>query len=272
MQVNIASSAPPAARPAPAPPATAAPAAPESVPRPDAALAERHVETVRSFFDRLGVTPEEGNGPIELLWNARRLDTSAQRDDSIRFGRSTTTGTWHSDALDTVAHEYAHRVIDRISGTPWSRHAPAWAQTGQGSSAIESIADVFAAAVDDAKPWVQGEVHDPPHGLFNMQDPAAPGTLMRQATHMRELRRGEMQYNVGIPNRAAYLFGSRVGREAMARVYLDAIRHHINGPLDFESLANAVTAASRHLHGPDSDVAEAARQAWAAVGVPVARW
>lgn len=33
----------------------------------------------------------------------------------------------------------------------------------------------------------------------------------------------------------------------MARVYLDAIRHRVNGPFRFHSLADAAAAASRDL-------------------------
>jgi Zn-dependent metalloprotease len=87
-----------------------------------------------------------------------------------------------------------------------------------------------------------------------------------QVSHMRD-KTHDFQVNHGIPNKAAYLIGEKIGRQAMADVYMNALRNHMGWSASFKSTANATVASAAELFGKDSTQTTAVRDAWTAVGV-----
>lgn len=229
---------------------------------PDKELARAHVKQAEELFARLGVTPQEGGGPIELRWDPKLADNAFQEGNSITFGRSSESGRWYSDSLDTVVHEYAHRVVSTLAPP----NAERFNRYNEGDALHESFADVFATTVD-SDDWTLGEGIDS-KPFFSMEDPGSAETSAgHQAQHVNERRpNDDPQVLAGIPNHAAYRYGEAVGRDTMAQVYLHALKT-MGGVFTFTAAAEAVVDSAAELFGADDRRTQAARDAWKGVGL-----
>jgi aureolysin len=78
---------------------------------------------------------------------------------------------------------------------------------------------------------------------------------------------GGVHLNVGIPNKAAALIGEKLGRDTMAKIYVDAMRSHMGPRCDIAMTAQATKDAATSLFGADSKELSVVTKAWAAVGV-----
>ena len=182
-------------------------------------------------------------------------------------------------ALDIVAHELAHGVIDHAGGLVYQ---------GQSGALNESVCDVFGALVRqhatgqtaDKADWLVGV------GLFTdavraraLRSMAEPGSAYDdpalgrdpQPGHMRDYvetdqDNGGVHINSGIPNRAFYLAATTLGGhawEGAGRVWYRAVTGGGLSPqADFRQFAGLTVAVAS-----DAAVRDAVRQAWAGVGV-----
>lgn len=177
-------------------------------------------------------------------------------------------------ALDVTAHELTHAVTDATSALIYR---------DQSGALNESMSDVFGALVD-RDDWTIGEsIAGPGLGrayLRSMSDP----TLGDQPAHMNDYRaygqdrdNGGVHTNSGIPNKAAYLFSEGgtfhgvqtigQGRERLERVWFHALTAIMTSGSSFADTREATIQAARQLYPDTPGVENAARNAWAAVGV-----
>jgi bacillolysin len=169
-------------------------------------------------------------------------------------------------ALDVAGHEYSHAVV---TGTVPLEYY------GQSGALNESFADVMAVMID-RDDWTIGEDIVGPKfpGAFarSLADPAAGN----QPAHMSALYKGLDDYggvhiNSGIPNRAAYLLGTKRSREAVERIwYRTLYSAHVTSKASFIDMAEGTMAACDELKALGKATAAdcvANAEAWVAVGV-----
>ncbi|WP_189445471.1 M4 family metallopeptidase [Salinicola rhizosphaerae] len=187
-------------------------------------------------------------------------------------------------ALEVVAHELTHGVIEREAGLIYA---------DQSGALNESLADVFGVMVKqhhfeqtvDEADWLIGE------GLLTervngraLRSMAHPGTAYDdpvlgkdpQPGHMDDFVQtasdnGGVHINSGIPNRAFYLAATRLGGfawEAAGPVWLDAlIDARLARDADFATFARLTIDRATARFGGGSEAERAVTQAWADVGV-----
>lgn len=247
------------------------------------------VGEVQARFGALGIRSDEGNGPVDAIFlprfpNAAYLpvgDTGMGIPrDSIVVGVDPRSGRSFAEADDVVAHELAHRVIDNMTKRPLSTD-PASADV----AIHESLADTLAAVVDDQDPWTLGEGLVSPIRLMDRPEVVGhPGhvddlaaVMAPGSEHMvpigRDRETGEIvrapDWHVvaGIPNKAASIMGSKLGRETLGKIYVNAIRNYVEPGKSLPGLASAVLRSTSDIYGGNSPQMKVALDAWQAVGL-----
>ncbi|RLM26369.1 peptidase M4 [Brenneria alni] len=231
----------------------------------------------RNSLDNQGLTlagtVHYGQDYQNAFWNGQQI-VFGDGDGKI-FNRFTI-------AIDIVAHELAHGVIENEAGLIYFR---------QSGALNESLSDVFGSLVKqfhrgqtaEQADWTVGEellaegIHGT--GLRSMSDPgtAYDDLLLGrdpQPSHMdryintRE-DNGGVHLNSGIPNRAFYLAATGLGGyawEKAGRIWYDALcDKSLPQNADFEIFSRFTIhhAAQRF----DSSVADIVKQSWEKVGV-----
>jgi Zn-dependent metalloprotease len=93
------------------------------------------------------------------------------------------------------------------------------------------------------------------------------GETTSDPTSIDDLEDGQGIHSAaGVPNRAAYLIGEELGRDAMADIYMDTIQNHLDEDMTIADLAGGTISSAESLYGEDSTEAAAVRQAWNDVG------
>ena len=190
-----------------------------------------------------------------------------------------------TSALDVIAHELTHGVVERTAGLVYF---------DQAGALNEHLADVFGALAEqyadgqtvDQATWLIGD------GLFT---PAVEGAALRsmkapgpaydddvlgkdpQPAHMDDyvetfMDNGGVHINSGIPNRAFYLAATELGGhawEAAGKVWYEALTSgDVKRNATFEQFAAATSGAAVRLFGDGSAQVKAVNAAWEGVGVP----
>lgn len=244
--------------------------------------AKAAVRDVVSYYRSIGVRPEEGATDIDVAFDPTFPNAAydPSRDRMIIGVDPRTDQSFATSSPDVVAHELGHRiaagtgVLGRGSDT-----------NGENGAVQEHVADVFAAAYDSSN-WTIGEVD----GFQSIRDMANPNSLGHPATVaqydylMRERggagvvvrqrdERGREHASINwhnvaeIPNRAAVQIAEVTGRDGLAKVYLDAMRHRIGPSAGLGELAMGVTESAAAIYGEDSRAHRTAQQAFEAVGL-----
>lgn len=186
-----------------------------------------------------------------------------------------------SGALDVVAHEMAHGVTEHTAGL---------AYRNQSGALNESWSDVFGELVEQwaenrtgfgtpdaakAADWLIGEdVFTPGTAGDALRSMRTPGTGYKgdpQPGHMKDYKRmtgdsGGVHVNSGIPNKAAYEAGIRIGGEKLAKIWYTALTDYLKSNSTFSDAANATFAAAQRLYGTGAE-SQAVLDAWQAVGI-----
>lgn len=247
------------------------------------------VDEVRDFFRDLGVRDDEGNDAGIARFNPRYPNASYSPvgipekrvpADSITVGVIPREGRSLVDAEDVVAHEWAHRIIHHMTGGQLESSPLA------GDNAVhESLADTFAAAFD-SEDWSLGEdVGKPMRVLDKPEQLGHPGSVADLERIFGPGGEGKFIMPVGtdqrgrlvlvpdphvvaaVPNKAAALIGEELGRDTMAKIYVNALRDHLEPGGAIGGLATAVMQSAEELYGADSRELSATKDAWRAVGL-----
>jgi hypothetical protein len=166
--------------------------------------------------------------------------------------------------LDVFAHEMTHGVI---------QHTADLAYQFQSGALNESFADVFAVMIDREDFLLGEDVVRTGHiALRDLANPSNPQVLEPQPSHMSQYQNlpierdnGGVHINSGIPNRAAYLLISAIGREKAERILYRALANYLTRTSEFIDCRRAVIRAAQELYGQTE--ANAAAQAYDAVGI-----
>ncbi|MCW2949535.1 MAG: peptidase family protein [Thermoleophilia bacterium] len=218
-------------------------------------IGARHAELVSEAGDeslsdvqrdlaRWGATADDGNRDVERDWFDTKLKNNAvynRRTDSMDFGVGN-NGVPFALSHDVIAHEFTHRLIVAA--------APNIAVTGEAGALSESLADTIASATD--RDWLVAE--DVWKG--GVRD------LSKRATKSDYQIFNNVHDNARIPNYAAYLIGSAVGRDDMGAIYTRAITEHLTNGAGFNELATDTYRSAVELYGLKSPEASAVCRAW----------
>jgi Zn-dependent metalloprotease len=257
---------------------------PVAAPVPPQAAAAAAATRARAFFDGLGVTAAEGNGPVELRLDPTQKDAAYRAnltlngpggkplfaDEHVLLGNDPFTDRPFTGAPDIVFHELTHRVTQHV--------VPGFGQTPASRVVDESLADTFAAAIDGN--WTIGE-GILPGGIRSLEHPSTQQMLdgaervaVRTPTKFEDVTSSSMArgpyFNMGPLNHAAYLVGTSLGTDPMARIYLQALRHHLQPESGMTDLVLGTVRGAGELYGAGSREQAAVRDAWKAVGVRAA--
>ncbi len=254
---------------------------------------------VNEAFDGLGAT-------FELLLGAfgrNSLDgAGAPLDASVHYGVDYDNAFWDGSRMvfgdgdgevftgftrstTVIGHELAHGVV---------QHTAALEYQGQPGALNESIADVFGAlteqylhgqSVGEATWLIGAEIFTDAVQGEALRSMLHPGTAYDddelgkdpQPDHMSGFVRttednGGVHINSGIPNRAFALFATGLGGNAWERagtVWYRALTGRLSSTATFAQFAAATVAAADALDSESgsTEITEAARRAWATVGV-----
>ncbi len=238
----------------------------------------------RSSYDGAGaavsVTVHYGRDYDNAFWDGTQL-VFGDGDGEI-FDRFT-------KPVDVLGHELTHAVVEHTAGLRYQ---------GQSGALNESVSDVFGTCL---KQWLLGQTVDQADwlvgaGLFRpgvrargLRDLANPGTAYDDPRLGKDPQgasmdayvettddNGGVHLNSGVPNRAFQLTATAIGGrswEGAGAIWYAALTGgHVGPDTDFAGFAAATIAAAGEPEtdgGTDREVdwAEAARQAWEAVGV-----
>ena len=228
-----------------------------------------NIVAAETFFKDLGVPGDKGALPADFFisWLGRdnAFYFTTETSEGMQFGFDSETGASLGLSDDIVAHEFAHRVVHGyVPDMMLPEH-----NKGESGVVSESLSDTFAAAFD-TEDWTVGEDTD------NLRSMSDPGSMDGAPDHMSEWVSlpedkagdfGGIHVNVGIPNKAAYLIGTKLGRDTMADIYMHAVQHNIEATSDLKDLSAATIASATTLYGASSTNVQAVKDAWAAVGL-----
>ncbi|RRR71447.1 MAG: peptidase M4 family protein [Candidatus Viridilinea halotolerans] len=181
-------------------------------------------------------------------------------------------------ALDVIAHEFTHGVIQMTSDLIYEL---------QPGALNEAYADIFAVMVDRSN-WLIGEdvIKSPPYprrylrsledpnagGLYDARNPlrgvGQPATMDEYANlpNTRRADNGGVHVNSGIPNHAHYLIAQAIGRDKTEQIAYRTLTQYLTPTSDFLDAANASARAAADLYGNGVEL-QAVQQAFAAVGI-----
>ncbi|WP_323704023.1 M4 family metallopeptidase [Mammaliicoccus sp. Dog046] len=177
-----------------------------------------------------------------------------------------TTFTSLSAADDVVAHELTHAVTEHSAGLVYEN---------QPGALNESMSDVFGYFVDPDD-WLMGEDAYTPgksgDGLRSLSNPEQ----YNQPAHMDNYQNlpnteqgdyGGVHINSGIPNKAAYLTITKVGKEKSEAIYYRALTEYLSSNSSFLDAKYALKQAASDLYGANSTEEQEVIKAWESVGI-----
>lgn len=171
----------------------------------------------------------------------------------------------YGTALDIVAHEYTHLVVNFTANLGGRE---------QSVALNESLADVFATFVD-ADDFLIGEDLFQ-QGLFTntraLESISDPPQLGNQPDHMSRYWLDtdiplDQHKNAGITNKAYYNIVTQLGRAATAQIYYRALSVYMTTTTDFVGARLALEQAASDLFGPTSTELAAVQAGFSAVGI-----
>ncbi|MFK7934281.1 MAG: M4 family metallopeptidase [Saprospiraceae bacterium] len=212
----------------------------------------------------INITDEDGSAMDNAFWNGNAMFYgNGNRDFSQPLARS----------LDVAAHEMTHGVIQATANLEYQ---------GESGALNESFADIFAVLIDrddftlgedvvNTSIFRSGALRDlanPNNGGSSLADIGyQPANVSDQFLGSQD--NGGVHINSGIVNNAFYRFATNnsVGLAKAERVYYRALTRYLTRSSQFVDARLAVIQATEDLHGAGSSEAQAAAQAFSAVGI-----
>ncbi|MCW2923962.1 MAG: peptidase [Thermoleophilia bacterium] len=186
-----------------------------------------------------------------------------------------------SAAVDVVGHEMTHGVTENTAGLTYRNQSGAlnesWSDVmGELIEQWSENRSGFGSA-DAAKgaEWLIGEdVFTPGTAGDALRSMKAPGTAYKgdpqpgDMAHYKKMSsdNGGVHVNSGIPNKAAYEAGIRIGGEKLAKIWYTALTDYLKPTSSFDDAAAATLAAATKLYGAGAE-SQAITDAWKAVGI-----
>jgi thermolysin len=181
-------------------------------------------------------------------------------------------------ALDIVAHELTHGVVDYTSRLIYN---------GWSGALNEAFCDIMATGAEffaqpEKADYLAGEDVVTPGGVRSLRNPVSYGYPSHLAdAYTGSADNGGVHVNSSIPGHAFYLaveggtgrYGHRVrgvggeNREQIERVFYRAFTTLLPPSASFGQARNATVQAARELYGQNSPAERAVAEAWTAVGL-----
>ena len=247
----------------------------------DPVAVSAHHHTGRAFqyfFDVHGRRGIDGRGGtvisiVHVTEDDQPMDNAFWNGAFTAYGDGDVGFRPFAAALDVVAHEMTHGVIERTVNLEYRF---------QSGALNESFADVFGAMVD-RDDWtlaedIANESVFASGVLRDMEDPhngSDADDFTWQPAHMDEFvnleitdDNGGVHINSGIPNRACFLIANALGREKTEQIYyriLDA--RYLNSRSNFVDLRLAALRAAADLFGESGPEIDAVAGAFDGVGI-----
>ena len=272
----------------------------------DGALVDAHVYAGYAYdymyerFGRRGL--DDANIPIHSITHAlRREDWRLYHPDTVGiffanafylgdgvmyYGDGlppgVTLGRWRwnylAGALDIVAHELTHGVVDYTSRLIYN---------GWSGALNEAFCDIMATGAEffaqpEKADYLAGEDVVTPGGVRSLRNPSSYGYPSHVAdAYTGSSDNGGVHINSAIPGHAFYLaieggqgrYGHPVrgvggeNREQIERVFYRAFTTLLPPDASFGQARNATVQAARELYGENSPAQRAVTEAWTAVGL-----
>jgi Zn-dependent metalloprotease len=218
------------------------------------------------YHDRFGRDSFDGRGTVvKVRVHAPDVDGSLPMSNARWYndeGRlwigdgDGTTWKPFSGALDVMAHEFTHGVVDAEVKMDYT--------VSQEGALHESFADVLGSYGIDGNWQIAEDIFTPNVAGDALRDLLRPeyrsyATLPAWVTEPHDLS--------GIPSLAATKVVGSIGRDAMLKIWYEGLTNHMRNHAGFGGAAKATIEGAQKLYGRDSREAQAVRDAWAAVGV-----
>ncbi len=245
-----------------------------------AVSAHYNVGKVFEYFynthNRRGIDGDGGTiySIVHVTYKGQSMENAYWNGKVMAYGDGGQSFKPLAGALDVAAHEMTHGVIERTVKLEYKF---------QSGALNESLADIFGAMVD-RDDWKMGEdvvktSSYPSGALRDLADPHNGGSSLNdpgwQPAHMNEYvnltidqDNGGVHVNSGIPNKAAYLMATAIGRDKTEKIYyrvLDA--RYLNSQSNFVDMRNACIQAAKDLYGNNSTEVQAVQNAFDQVGI-----
>lgn len=258
--------------------------------------------SVNAAFEGFGVTYDF----FQSVFGRNSFDNRGMRMEGyVHYGRTYDNAFWNGRAmifgdgdrtlfkdftgsLDVIAHELGHGVTQFTAGLEYHNEPGAL---------NESMSDVFGSMVKQWKlkqsaakaDWLIGaDIFTPAikgDALRSLKDPGSAYDDPQigkdpQPKHMKDYHKlpdndegdwGGVHINSGIPNHAFCLVATTLGGnswEKPGRIWYEALRQS-ESQTNFTSFATKTFLHASNTFGPTSAEANAVRNAWSKVGVPV---
>jgi Zn-dependent metalloprotease len=243
--------------------------------------AKRAVNQVIAYYRSIGVTPEEGASDIDVEFDPKFPNAAYDPEsDRMIIGVDPRTGkSFAQSSPDVVAHELGHRVA---TGTGMLGNGSN--TEGENGAVQEHVADVLASAFDKSN-WTIGEVAGF-ESIRDMQNPnslghpesvaqldaimkhGGRGIVVAEKDQFGRTHRAIDWHNVAeIPNHAAYEIAQTIGRDDLAKLYLNAMRKYIAPDAGLSQLAKGVEQSAADIYGTNSRAFQATQDAFVAAGL-----
>jgi len=187
--------------------------------------------------------------------------------DGVRFSNL-------AGAYDVIVHEITHGVTGSTAGLEYR---------GQSGALNESYSDVFATMADSANWKLAEDVYTPatpgdalrdmsnPHqGGSSLSDPGWQPAYMSEYLYLpytTDSDHGGVHINSGIPNFAAYLVASKIGRSRTEQIYYRTLVHYLTPKSFFIDARNASLQSAADLYGSGGAEYNAVAAAFDSVGI-----
>ena len=248
---------------------------------PTAVSAHYNVGVVFEYFRSThGRQAIDGSGGTILSAIHCRDTSGAELDNAFWGGTMMVYGDGNiafdplGKALDVAAHEMGHGVTQNTVDLEY---------LFQSGALNESISDVWGCMVDRDDWNLAEDIARPsyfPTGIMrNMADPHNGGAGLSdhgwQPAHMSEYQllseqqdHGGVHVNSGIPNHAAYLVGTAIGKDKLERIWYRILSAKLlNKQSNFCDMRSAAVQSATDLYGPSSSEVNAVKSAFDQVGI-----
>ncbi|HOT98535.1 MAG TPA: M4 family metallopeptidase [bacterium] len=190
---------------------------------------------------------------VNVTEDGRTMDNAYWNGAGIFWGNGAEEFSPLAEALDVAAHELTHGVTEYSANLVYQ---------DQPGALNESFSDVFGAMID-RDDWLMGEdIMLPGKGsaLRDMANPGNPNVLSQLPGNMDEYvytsdDNGGVHTNSGIPNKAAYLIATSIGREKTERIYYRALTTYLTRQSQFIDARAGLEQSATDLYGSGAELA-----------------
>lgn len=247
-------------------------------------------ETWRYYRDRYGRHGADGNGTRmkTFVHFGNEYNNASGSNNVIVLGDGDGVAYGSFAAMDVVAHEFTHSVVESAAGVPYS---------GEGGAIDEALADIFGTAVEfrsgrNPDYRIGEDVVRSGHPRADFRDMANPTVahlsqkLYANGCQPEFDENGEptndycgVHTNSGLVSHVFFLLAEggtnsvsgtrvpRIGREVAEDIFFVAMTRYMFAGTNFFRMAHATLSAATDLYGYNSQQYRAVRTAWQAAGV-----